>query len=175
MPSFLDSLAFSFIIIFGYNGFKKGFIEELGRTLSLLFAVLISMSKSTFLSNYLATITNYEGAVLLPVSYAILIIISIWIGRIITKFVHIAFLSVENRTINHTMGAFFGMAKGVIILIISVWFISILPLQKWTNKINENSKFVNYSHIIRTSIISFFNWEDPVSLSESYIKDLTQP
>ena len=111
MPSFLDSLAFSFIIIFGYNGFKKGFIEELGRTLSLLFAVLISMSKSTFLSNYIATITNYEGAVLLPVSYAILIIISIWIGRIITKFVHIAFLSVENRTINHTMGAFLGWLK----------------------------------------------------------------
>ena len=93
------------------------------------------MSKSTFLSNYLTTITNYEGAVLLPISYAILIIISIWIGRIITKFVHIAFLSVENRTINHTMGAFFGMAKGVIILIILYGLSH--TYQKWTNKIKK--------------------------------------
>ena len=62
---------------------------------------------------------------------------------------------------NNTMGAFFGMAKGVIILIISVWFISILPLQRWTNKINKNSKLIKYSHIIRVSIISFFNLEDP--------------
>ena len=175
MPSFLDSLAIFFIIIMGYSGYKKGFIEEFGRTLSLIFAVFLSMSKSTSLSNYLTTIFNYESTFILPLSYMILVIISICIGRIITKFAHIAFLSVENRIMNHIMGSLFGMIKGGISLIIFVWFISILPLQKWTNIINENSKLINYSNVIRTSIISFFNWDDPVSLGESYIKDIIQP
>ena len=175
MPSFLDSLAIFFIIIMGYGGYKKGFIEEFGRTLSLVFAVFLSISKSTSLSNYLTITFNYESTLLLPLSYMILVIISIFIGRIITKFAHIAFLSVENRIMNHIMGSLFGMVKGAISLTLFLWFISILPLQKWTDIINETSKLTNYSNMVRTSIISFFNWDDPVSFGESYIKDIIQP
>ena len=175
MPSFLDSLAIFFIIIMGYNGYKKGFIEELGRTLSLVLAVFLSMSKSTSLSIYLTTTLNYESTLTLPLSYLILVIISICIGRIITKFAHIAFLSVEIRTMNHIMGSLFGMIKGGISLIIFFWFISILPLQKWTNIMKETSKLIKYSNGVRISVISFFKWDDPVSLGESYIKDIIQP
>ena len=175
MPSFLDSLAIFFIFITGYSGYKKGFIEEFGRTLSLIFALFMSMSKSTALSNYLTTIFNYESTVILPLSYIILVIISICIGRVITKFAHIAFLSVENRIMNLIMGYLFGMIKGGIGLMIFLWLISILPLQKWTNVMSETSNLINYSNAVRTSIISFFNWDDPVSLGESYIKDITQP
>ena len=175
MPSFLDSLAIFFIIIMGYSGFTKGFIEEFGRLLGLIFAVFISMSKSIAFSSYLSTLIDYDGSVLLPLSYTLLFISSICIGRILTKFAHVAFLSVENRLMNHTMGFFFGMVKGSTLLIAFVWFISILPLQKWNTIINENSKLITYSNQIRLSVISFFNWEDPISLSESYIKKITQP
>ena len=175
MPSFLDSLAIFFIITMGYSGYKKGLIEEFGRTLSLIFAVFLSMSKSTSLSNYLAITFNYESTFLLPLSYMVLVIISICIGRIITKFAHIAFLSVEIRTMNHIMGSLFGMIKGGISLIIFFWFISILPLQKWTNIMKETSKLIKYSNGVRISVISFFKWDDPVSLGESYIKDIIQP
>ena len=175
MPSFLDSLAIFFIIVMGYSGYKRGFIKEFGRMLSLVFAVFLSMSKSASLSNYLTATFNYESIFILPLSYVILVIISICIGRVITKFAHIAFLTVENRIMNHIMGSIFGMIKGGISLIIFFWFISILPLQKWTTIINESSKLINYSNVIRTSVISFFNWEDPVSLGESYIKDIIQP
>ena len=175
MLSFLDSLAILFIIIMGYSGYKKGFIEEFGRTVSLVFAVFLSMSKSTSLSNYLATTLNNDSIFILPLSYLILVIISIYVGRIITKFAHIAFLSVENRAMNHIMGSLFGMIKGGISLILFFWFISILPLKKWTNIMSKTSKLINYSNVIRTSVISFFNWDDPVSLGESYIKDIVQP
>ena len=175
MPSFLDSLAFFFIIIMGYSGFTKGFIEEFGRLLGLIFAVFVSMSKSISFSSYLSTLIDYDGSILLPLSYTLLFISSICIGRILTKFAHVAFLSVENRLMNHTMGFFFGMVKGATLLIAFVWFVSILPLQKWNNIINENSKLITYSNQIRLSVISFFNWEDPITLSESYIKNITQP
>tara|TARA_B100000035_G_scaffold34192_1_gene25927 strand:+ start:734 stop:1261 length:528 start_codon:yes stop_codon:yes gene_type:complete len=175
MPSFLDSLAIFFIIIMGYSGFTKGFIEEFGRLLGLILAVFVSMSKSVSFSSYLSTLINYEESILLPFSYMLLFIFSICVGRILTKFAHVAFLSLENRLMNQTMGFFFGMVKGVTLLITFVWFISILPLQKWNNIINENSKLITYSNQVRLSVISFFNWEDPISLSESYIKKITQP
>ena len=175
MPSFLDSLAIFFIIIMGYSGFAKGFIEELGRLLGLIFAVFVSMSKSVALSSYLSTFIEYKESILLSLSYTLLFILSIFIGRILTKFAHIAFLSAANRLMNHTMGFFFGMVKGAIVLISFVWFMSILPLQKWNTIINENSKLIIYSNQIRLSVISFFNWEDPIFLSESYVKKMTQP
>ena len=175
MPSFLDSLAIFFIIIMGYSGFTKGFIEEFGRLLGLIFAVFVSMSKSVVFSNYLSGYFDCSEPLLLSLSYTLLFILSICIVRIFTKFAHIAFLSVENRLMNHTMGFFFGMLKGVTLLISFVWFISVLPLQKWNTVINENSNFAIYSNEIRLSVISFFNWEDPISLSESYIKKITQP
>ena len=133
------------------------------------------MSKSIVFSSYLSTLIDFNGSILLPLSYTLLFISSICVGRILTKFAHVAFLSVENRLMNHTMGFFFGMVKGAILLIAFVWFVSILPLQKWNNIINENSKLITYSNQIRLSVISFFNWEDPVTLSESYIKKITQP
>ena len=175
MPSFLDSLAIFFIIIMGYSGFTKGFIEEFGRLLGLIFAIFVSMSKSVAFSNYLSVFIDYGESHLLSLSYAFLFILSICIGRILTRFAHIAVLSIENRLMNHTIGFFFGMVKGATLLISFVWFISILPLQKWNNVINENSNFVMYSNQIRVSVISFFNWEDPISLSEAYIKKITQP
>ena len=175
MPSFLDSLAIFFIIIMGYSGFAKGFIEEFGRLLGLIFAVFVSMSKSVAFSSYLSDYVDYSESLLLSLSYTLLFTLSICIGRILTKFAHIAFLSVENRLMNHTMGFIFGMLKGATILISFVWFISVLPLQKWNTVINENSNLAIYSIEIRSSVISFFNWEDPISLSESYIKEITQP
>ena len=175
MPSFLDSLAIFFIIIMGYSGFTKGFIEELGRLLGLIFAIFVSMSKSVAFSSYLSTFMEFKESILLSLSYTLLFILSIFIGRVLTKFAHIAFLSAENRLMNHTMGFFFGMVKGAIVLISFVWFMSILPLQKWNTIINNNSKIIIYSNQIRLSVISFFNWEDPISLSESYVKKMTQP
>ena len=133
------------------------------------------MSKSVAFSSYLSGYINCSEPLLLSLSYTLLFILSICVGRILTKFAHIAFLSVENRLMNHTMGFIFGMLKGATLLISFVWLISILPLQKWNTIINENSNLAIYSNEIRLSVISFFNWEDPISLSESYIKKITQP
>ena len=115
MPLFLDSLAILFIIIIGYSGFTKGFIEELGRTLGLIFAIFISMSKSAPLANQLNAIINYDGQILLPFSYILLFIIAIICSRILTKFFHIAFLSLDNHLMNHSLGFLFGIFKGAII------------------------------------------------------------
>ena len=175
MPLFLDSLFICIVIIFGYNGFTKGFIEELGRLLGLIIAVLIAMSRGPEFAFELNHILKLDNRFILFFSYTFLFFIVLLFFRILTKFVNIAFLSRENHFTNHTLGFIFGLFKGIVVLISFVWFISILPLQKWTNIINDNSRFAYYSNNIRIGIVSFFNWEDPISLSESYIKNLTQP
>ena len=76
---------------------------------------------------YFSSKFNLNALLLFPIiNKVLLFILSICIGRILTKFAHIAFLSVENRLMNHAMGFFLGMVKGATILISFVWFATIL-------------------------------------------------
>ena len=175
MSWFLDILAIIIILNIGYKGFNNGFIEELGGLLGLVTATLVSLSKSSAIAFQLQRMLKIDEHIVLFFSYIVLFFFVVVLFKILTKFVKIAFLSKRNHLINHILGFTFGILKGTIILISLFWFVSILPLQKWTKIINENSMLISYSNDFRISIISFFNWEDPISLGESYIKNFTQP
>ena len=46
----LDSIAVIFILFWGVKGYKNGLIEELGRLIGLVAAIMISISNSSNLS-----------------------------------------------------------------------------------------------------------------------------
>jgi len=96
-------------------------------------------------------------------------------SRIITKLFQIALLSKANKWINNLLGFLFGVLKGFFIITVFVWILIILPLDKWTNIIEQNSRVFHISTNFRINIVSFFGWEDPIIYSENFIKDLVQP
>ena len=172
---FLDGLVVVFILLLGYNGFNKGLIEELGRLLGLVLAILFSISQSTFISTKLNEFINADEWVIMFFSFSLLFVIALLISRIITKMFHIALLSNNNQLMSRSLGFTFGLIKGYIIFLVFVWLIALLPLHKWTTIIEGNSRLARHGNKLRTQIVSFFNWDDPISLGESYIKQLTQP
>jgi len=175
MPWLLDGIAILFILFWGYRGFKNGLIEELGRLLGLIIAILISISSSANLSLKLVKFLPMDAGMSIFLSFGLLFISTILVARVFTRLAKIAFLSNGNQLINRTLGLFFGATKGVSLIIVIVWVIAILPLQKWSTYIEKNSSLANQGNILRVQIVSFFNWEDPIILSESYIKKITQP
>jgi|TARA_B100000242_G_scaffold93543_1_gene63712 hypothetical protein len=76
---------------------------------------------------------------------------------------------------DNILGFIFGSLKGYCIIAVFIWVIIILPLDKWTMIIEQNSKIVKTTNEFRVTIISFFGWEDPVNFSENFIKKLVQP
>jgi uncharacterized membrane protein required for colicin V production len=175
MFGILDGVAIAFILLWGYQGFKNGLIEELGRLLGLIVAILISMSKSSDLSLKVTEFIQIEYWLSIFISFSILFISIIFTARFFTKLIKIAFLSQGNQLMNRLLGLFFGALKGSGMIIVLVWIIAILPLKKWTSFINQNSRLAVIGNDLRISTVSFFNWEDPVMVSESYIKKLTKP
>ena len=172
---FLDGLAVVYILLMGHNGFSKGLIEELGRLLGLVSAIFISMSQTTnIVSKVNEKIIVDEWAAVF-FSFSLLFILTLLVARIFTKMFHIALLSKGNNLMNQFLGFSFGLIKGYSIIIVLIWFIALLPLHKWTMVIQENSRLAMHGNMVRNQIVSFFNWEDPISLGESYIKQLTQP
>ena len=61
MSWFLDGLALLFIVLLGVIGFKRGLIEEFGRLLGLIFAILISISNSTKFSVKVNDLLQMDG------------------------------------------------------------------------------------------------------------------
>ena len=175
MAWFLDGFAILFILFLGYNGFHRGLIEELGRLVGLIIAILISISNTKSVSDKIIGIVGFDDWIIKILTFTVLFIVTIVLTRLLTKMLNIAILSKNNQMMNQSLGFTFGAFKGFFIIMTILWFIALLPKQKWTSFMDKKSNILIISNQFRISIISFFNWDDPVELSESYIKQLTQP
>jgi uncharacterized membrane protein required for colicin V production len=175
MAWFLDGFAILFILFLGYNGFNRGLVEELGRLVGLIIAILISMSNTKSVSDSIIGIVGFDGWIIKILTFTLLFIAAIVFTRLLTKMLNIAILSKNNQMMNQSLGFTFGAFKGFFIIMTILWFIALLPKQKWTSFMGKKSNISKISNQFRMSIVSFFNWDDPVELSESYIKQLTQP
>ena len=67
---------------------------------------------------------------------------------------HIALLSKSNQSMNRTLGFTFGLIKGFFITTIFIWFITLLPLRKWT-MIIENLKLQNLGMKLEYQLLIF--------------------
>ena len=175
MTWFLDGFAILFILFLGYNGFNRGLIEELGRLIGLIIAILISMSNTNSVSDKIIGIVGLDDWIIKILTFSLLFIATITLTRLLTKMLNIAIISKNNQMMNQSLGFTFGAFKGFFIIMTIFWFIALLPKQKWTSFMDKKSNISKISNQFRISIVSFFNWDDPVELSESYIKQLTQP
>jgi len=175
MTWFLDGFAILFILFLGYNGFNRGLIEELGRLIGLIIAILISMSNTKSVSDKIIGIVGLDDWIIKTLTFSLLFIATIIFTRLLTKMLNIAILSKNNQMMNQSLGFTFGAFKGFFIIMTILWFIALLPKQEWTSFMGKKSNISKISYQFRISLVSFFNWDDPVELSESYIKQLTQP
>ena len=175
MTWFLDGAAILFILFLGYIGFNRGLIEELGRLIGLIIAILISMSNTKSVSDKIIGIVGLDDWIIKILAFSLLFIATITLTRLLTKMLNIAILSKNNQMMNQSLGFTFGAFKGFFIIMTILWFIALLPKQEWTSFIGKKSNISKISNQFRISLVSFFNWDDPVELSESYIKQLTQP
>ena len=171
----LDVLSIVFILFIGYGGFRKGIVSELIRLAGILFAVLLSISNYSFLAIRINDLIKINKSLSNFFSFAIIFSTALLISRLVIKMSHYAFISKGNELMNRVLGFTFGLIKGYLIIIIFFWFIALSPLQRWRAYIEENSKLNSIGIKMRISVVSFFNWEDPVFVGESYIKQLTQP
>ena len=175
MAWFLDGFAILFILLLGYNGFNRGLVEELGRLVGLIIAILISMSNTKSVSDKIIGIVGLEDWIIKILTFSLLFIATIILTRLLTKMLNIAILSKNNQMMNQSLGFIFGAFKGLFIIMTILWFIALLPKQEWTSFMGKKSNISKISNQFRISLVSFFNWDDPVELSESYIKQMTQP
>lgn len=175
MSLFLDGLALLYMLLNGTIGFTRGLVDELGRLIGLIFSILIAISQTVNISSLILNKIDIEPWLVILLAFSSVFALILVFSRIITKLFQIALLSKANKWINNLLGFLFGVLKGFFIITVFVWILIILPLDKWTNIIEQNSRVFHICTNFRINIVSFFGWEDPIIYSENFIKDLVQP
>ena len=171
MVLFLDALALLFMALNSFIGFNRGFIEELGRLIGLLSASIIAVNLYVKLGAFLVRALPTDPWAIFVLSFVIIFLGSLFGIRIITKLIHFMFLSKSTKWINKFLGAFFGMMKGAVIIMMFFWMFELVPNKKISNAVVNNSFSADRLITIRKSIISTFNWNDPVKKGETAINN----
>jgi hypothetical protein len=69
------------------------------------------------------------------------------------------------------MGTSFGLAKGLLVIMIFFWMIELLPNRDNADIIIKESNLAQKLIYARKSIITTFDWDDPVDLGEKTIRE----
>ena len=72
MTLFLDVLASFFMVVMGAVGFRRGFIEEMGRLLGLIISTIFALNYYLNLAGLILSIVSMNTFVILVISFAII-------------------------------------------------------------------------------------------------------
>ena len=171
MIQFLDALAFFFPITMGAIGFRRGFIEELGRFIGILFATIFSLKFYIKLGTQAMYWFPIDIWILFVLSFIAIFSISLILARFFTKLIQLLFLSQSSKLVNKIMGTILGFAKGLLAIMIFFWTFELIPDNKVSIIFSEKSNVSQKLIKIRKSIVRTFNWDDPIAFGEKSIRN----
>jgi membrane protein required for colicin V production len=121
-----------------YKGFTKGLIIEVATLLALILgiygAIHFSDFTAQFIQNRFDYHSNYMGIIAFVITFLVIVIVLNVLGKMMNSLAEAVSLGMINRM----LGVVFGLAKGIIILSIVVYFVNFLD-QKF-NFISEEKK-----------------------------------
>ena len=171
MIQFLDALAFFFIITLSVIGFRRGFIEELGRFLSVFFATIFALEFYIGIGNLVIKWVPIDIWVSFVLSFITIFSVTTILIRFFTKLIQLLFLSKSSKLVNKIMGTILGFAKGLLSIMIFFWTFELIPDNKVSIIFSEKSNVSQKLIKIRKSIVTTFNWDDPIDFGEKSIRD----
>ena len=170
MIQFIDALAIFFIIAMAIIGFRRGLVEELGRLLGIIFATVFALRFYVELGSFLIPWITMDVWLLFILSFIVIFTIVLLLARIMTKLIHFLFLSKSTKWTNRVMGIVFGVAKGILVVMIFFWMFELMPNRETSKIVTTQSKMAKRMIGIRKLIVSTFNWKDPVTKGEETIR-----
>ena len=171
MILFLDVLASFFMVVMGGVGFRRGFIEEMGRLLGLIISTIFALNYYLDLAGLILSIVSVNTFVIMVISFSFIFALILFIIRVMTRFFHILLTSRGSKFANRSMGFLFGAVKGMIILMLLYWTVDLFPEKKWAAIIRNESYLSKTFTNTRYAIIDIFHLTDPVQQEKIFIQN----
>lgn len=147
------------LLIFAWNGYKKGLIVEL----TTLVALVIGLYVAFFFSDVAITILNdnfkinqeYIAIIAFFVTFGVVLFLVLAAGKIVEKFIDVLMLGF----INKIAGAAFGVLKGALLLSIFIWVLNYFNFSGYMFTEESRSKSMFYEPV-ESIAPTLYSWLD---------------
>ncbi|HOP03508.1 MAG TPA: CvpA family protein [Tenuifilaceae bacterium] len=114
--SIIDLVLIGLFLIAGFNGYKKGVIDQAATLAGLVLGIWGAIHFSDFTANFLAEQFSFTSQYMPLISFAITFVVILvgvhFIGALVEKIISLAFLGI----VNSLLGVVFGVLKTALIL-----------------------------------------------------------
>lgn len=165
-----DLMAIFLLIGFGYVGYNRGFLEEVGRLAGLIIASSAGFQFHNSIAILLHSYVPIDKRLITFGSFTIVFVVVLLGTRIVKRFIQIFLLAKGVRSINRMMGIAVGTLKTSVVTIIFCWSIDVLPNSYYFGEMKMTSYVYHNSSGIRSWIISAFHLEGSVERGETWVK-----
>lgn len=145
--NFLDIIIIIPLLLFAWQGYKKGFIIEVATLaaliLGLFFAFYFSDYAANLLNEYFNIDEKYMAALSFIVTFIVVVIAVIAVGKVLQKFIDIILLGFLNKV----AGAVFGIVKGALVLSILLLIINYFDTNQNLIKEEYKENSIFYGHV----------------------------
>jgi uncharacterized membrane protein required for colicin V production len=141
----------------------------------VLFAALASMQYYVGLAEALQGILDFDPFLLLMLGFVVIFVAVLVFIRILTWLAEKYLIAERLKLFNQSSGFIFGAFKAIVILIIVIWFVELIPVQKWSLTLYNQSSMVRTLTGVRNTTVSLFGWDDPVRTGEEFIRGIIVP
>lgn len=166
-----DLMAIFLLGAFGYVGYRRGFVDEMGRLAGLILASVVAFQYHDAIAVSLFPRLPLDGRLLIVGSFGVLFVITLMAARIVTRFLQMFLLARGIRWANRTMGIAIGALKASVVAIILCWAVDILPNADYFAEMKTRSTLYRNSSDARNWIIDAFHLEDSIQNSEMWVKE----
>ena len=155
----LDIIILIPLLLFAWNGYKKGLIIEVAS----LAALVIGLYAAFFFSDFAAGLLNdlfdmeqkYVAVFAFILTFVAVLFLVITIGKIVQKFVDILLLGFLNKL----AGAVFGILKGALLLSILIFVINYFDFGEYIIKKDAREKSIFYEPVESIAPV-LYSWLD---------------
>ena len=159
---------------FAFNGFRHGFLEEIGRLISLISGFICASKFHDLLVPYLEVYIETE-TLKITLAYLIVFLITIVlisiIVKILQKFIELVLLGWLNRL----LGLLLGLLKGFLVMSLLIFIVQAIPIkltgnETIRNKLENESIMYQICNQVKELIILTIPMDDKLKILEDGMK-----
>lgn len=157
--NFLDIIILVVFLFFGYNGLRRGFIDQTSTILGLIIALIVAVRQYEYFQSYLEPYLDLSTSLIQFISFAVIfVVVNIVIhvlGIALKRIVDAVFL----QPVDRAAGLLLGVVKGGIIVYLLVLIMAQIPYQRVLNAVDSSflaGRILEMTPIIQEKIGDIF-------------------
>ncbi len=175
--NYLDLIVVLLLAWFAFQGYRKGLVVEVASLAALILgiyaAVYFSHVTADFLVEYFSLTTKYLHIIAIILTFLLVVIAVVTVGRIVEKFVDLILLGFLNKL----TGAVFGILKGAVILSLIIWVFNYFDSDQKLISPQTRSSAMLFEHVesIAPSLYKRLDFLQDIEISNPFTDEEENP